>query len=220
LGLDRTRVLQLRRVPQRTRFELRRPCLWFLENSRPVRRSKVDVLFPRTGKAKPRFTLFPTISTHFPFHQVPPYQPDWNTLLNSKTPFDPDLAAKAQAEQVNWENMKPDYLRAINYAHTWLAGYFKQPEPRETVYVMIGDHQPTGSVSRQEMPWDVPVFVVSKDNRLLDRFRAMGFTNGMTPKQRAPLGGLHDLTATLLTGFGPQPSSTRFAQTNKTPLEN
>lgn len=182
--------------------------------------AKVDVLFPRTGKAKPRFTLFPTISTHFPFHQVPPYQPDWNTLLNSKTPFDPDLAAKAQAEQVNWENMKPDYLRAINYAHTWLAGYFKQPEPRETVYVMIGDHQPTGSVSRQEMPWDVPVFVVSKDNRLLDRFRAMGFTNGMTPKQRAPLGGLHDLTATLLTGFGPQPSSTRFAQANKTPLEN
>ena len=173
--------------------------------------AKVDVLFPRTNKAKPRFTLFPTISTHFPFHQVPPYQADWNKLL-SKEPFDPVLAAKAQAEQVNWEYMKPDYLRAINYAHTWLAGYFKQPEPRETVYVMIGDHQPTGSVSREEMPWDVPVFVVSKDNRLLDRFRSMGFTNGMTPKRRAPLGGMHDLTGTLLSGFGAEQGAARLAK--------
>ena len=98
--------------------------------------------------------------------------------------------------------MKPDYLRTINYTNTWLAGYFMQPEPRETVYVMIGDHQPTGSVSREPTPWDVPVFIVSKDNRLLDRFRAMGFSDGLTPKKRVPLGGLHQLTDALLTGFG------------------
>ncbi len=173
--------------------------------------ARVDDLYPRNELAKPRFTFFATISSHFPFHQVPPYQPDWTKLLSNK-PFDPDLAAKAQAEQVNWNDMRPDYLRTINYAHTWLAGYFEQPEPRETVYVMIGDHQPTGSVSREEMPWDVPVFIVSKDQRLLDRFRAMGFTNGMTPKRRAPMGGLHELTATLLSGFGEQQDTTRFAK--------
>ncbi len=173
--------------------------------------AKVDVLFPRTDDAKPRFKFFPTISTHFPFHQVPPYQSDWSKLLGPQ-PYDPIQAAKAQAEPVNWDNMKPDYLRSINYAHTWLAGYFKQPEPRESVYVMIGDHQPTGSVSRQATPWDVPVFLVSKDNRLLDRFRAMGFTNGMTPKRREPLGGMHDLTGVLLNGFGLEKSTTRFAK--------
>lgn len=103
---------------------------------------------------------------------------------------------------MNWEYMKPDYLRTINYTNTWLAGYFGQPEPRETVYVMIGDHQPTGSVSREPTPWDVPVFIVSKDQRLLDRFRAMGFTDGLTPKTRAPQGSLHNLTSVLLMGFG------------------
>jgi hypothetical protein len=163
--------------------------------------ARVDQLYPRNESAKPRFTFFPTISSHFPFHQVPPYQSDWKKLLGPQ-PFDAAEAARAQAEPVNWEYMKPDYLRTINYTNTWLAGYFSQPEPRETVYVMIGDHQPTGSVSREPTPWDVPVFIVSKDSRLLDRFRAMGFTNGLTPQKRVPLGTLNELTAVLLKGFG------------------
>ena len=163
--------------------------------------ARVDQLYPRNESAKPRFTFFPTISSHFPFHQVPPYQSDWKKLLGPQ-PFDAVEVARAQAEPVNWEYMKPDYLRTINYTNTWLAGYFSQPEPRETVYVMIGDHQPTGSVSREPTPWDVPVFIVSKDSRLLDRFRAMGFTNGLTPQKRVPLGTLNELTAVLLKGFG------------------
>lgn len=163
--------------------------------------ARIEALHPRNQAAKPRFLFFPTINSHFPFHQIPPYQPDWTRLLGPE-PFDPALAAKAQAEPVSWEYMKPDYLRSINYTHTWLAGYFSQPEPRETVFVLIGDHQPTGSVSREPTPWDVPVFIVSRDDRLLDRFRAQGFTDGLTPLQRKPLGALHDFTTVLLKGLG------------------
>jgi hypothetical protein len=162
--------------------------------------ARVEQMYPRTQDARPRLTLFPTISSHFPFHQVPPYQPDWQRLLGPN-PFDAEEAARAQAEPVNWEYMKPDYLRTINYVNTWLAGMFKQPEPRETVYVLIGDHQPTGSVTREDTPWDVPVFVVSSDTELLDAFRAQGFSDGLKPSQRKPLGGLHDLTEVLLKGF-------------------
>ncbi|HEX4919035.1 MAG TPA: sulfatase-like hydrolase/transferase [Limnobacter sp.] len=162
---------------------------------------RLEQLHPRTPQAKPRFTLFTTISTHFPFHQVPPYQPNWKKLLSDQ-PFDPEAAARAQAEPVLWDDMRPDYYRSINYAHTWLAGYFAQPEPRPTVHVLVGDHQPTGSVSREETPWDVPVFIVSSDPSLLKRFRAMGFSQGLTPAERKPMGGLHDLTTVLLKGFG------------------
>ncbi len=153
--------------------------------------------YPPGATSRPRLTVFPTISTHFPFFQVPPYQPDWKRVLGPE-PFDAAAVAKAQAEQVNWANMRPDYYRTINYAHTWLAGYFTQPEPRETVYLMVGDHQPTGSVSGEGATWDVPVFVVSRDQDLLDRFRAVGFTDGLTPAHRQPLGGFSDLTGTLL----------------------
>lgn len=181
--------------------------------------ARVEQMYPRTGDVKPRLTLFPTISSHFPFHQVPPYQPDWKKLLGPE-PFDAQAAAKAQAEPVHWEYMKPDYLRTINYVNTWLAGMFQQPEPRETVYVMVGDHQPTGSVSREDTPWDVPVFVVSSDSKLLDGFLAKGFTKGISPRQRQPLGGLHQLTNTLLEVFGnPSPELKAMApsQTKASP---
>lgn len=163
--------------------------------------ARVEQMYPRTSGARPRLTLFPTISSHFPFHQVPPYQPDWKRLLGPE-PFDAQAAARAQAEPVHWEYMKPDYLRTINYVNTWLAGMFQQVEPRETVYVLIGDHQPTGSVSREDTPWDVPVFVVSSDTSLLEDFKARGFTAGIKPQRRQPLGGLHQLTNTLLDVFG------------------
>mgnify|MGYP006198468139 FL=1 len=70
--------------------------------------ARVEQLYPRDQNAKPRFTFFPTISSHFPFHQVPPYQPDWKKLLGPE-PFDAAASTRAQAEPVNWENMKPDY---------------------------------------------------------------------------------------------------------------
>ncbi|HEY1059466.1 MAG TPA: sulfatase-like hydrolase/transferase [Limnobacter sp.] len=165
--------------------------------------AKYAAQYPVKPGDKPRLTVFPTISTHFPFYQVPPYQPDWKRVL-SDTPFDPVAAARAQAEQVNWANMRPDYLRTINYCHQWLAGYFEQPEQRDTVYVMLGDHQPTGSVTGPDASWDVPVFVVASDPALLNRFKQLGFSEGLTPAQRKPLGGLHDLTATLLKAFGPE----------------
>ena len=161
---------------------------------------RMEQLYPRTQHTPARMTLFSTISTHFPFFQVPPYQPNWKRVL-SDHPFDEADVAKAQAEQVNWGNMRPDYFRTVNYSNTWLAGYFQQPEPRETIYLMIGDHQPTGSVTGEGASWDVPVYIASRDAALLKRFLALGFSKGMTPKRQS-LGGLHDLTGTLLKGFG------------------
>ncbi len=162
--------------------------------------ARIEQMHPRTPDRKPRMTLLSTISTHFPFVPVPPYQPDWARVL-SERPFDAADVARAQAEKVSWTNMGPDYLRTVNYAHTWLAGYFRLPESRDTVYLMIGDHQPTANIAGEGAPWDVPVYVVARDSRLLERFRALGFSDGLHPR-RAPLGGLHDLTATLLRALG------------------
>lgn len=165
--------------------------------------ARLEQLHPRTPGGQPRMTLFSTMSTHFPFSPVPPYQPDWQRVLGDQ-PFDASDVARVQAEKVNWLDMAPDYLRTVNYAHTWLAGYFGLPEPRETVYLMIGDHQPTTNVAGEGARWDVPVYIVSRDRALLDRFRAVGFADGMHPSP-APLGGLHDLAGLLLRGLGSEP---------------
>jgi hypothetical protein len=162
--------------------------------------AKLEQAHPRTGAAAPRMTIFATMSTHFPFVPTPPYQPDWTRVLSDE-PFDAPAVQKAQSEQVDWTRMRPGYLSTVNYAHTWLAGYFARPEPRETVYVLLGDHQPTTNVAGEGARWDVPVYVVARDDKLLARFRQLGFAQGLQPGPK-PLGGLHDLTATLLAGFG------------------
>jgi hypothetical protein len=98
--------------------------------------------------------------------------------------------------------MMPVYVRLVDYTYRWFGGYLRQPQPRETVYVVLGDHQPTGNVSGEGASWDVPVHIISRDPQLLQRFIEQGFTPGLEPP-RAPLGGMHELTGMLLKAFGP-----------------
>lgn len=165
--------------------------------------ARLEQMHPRNFAAKPRMTVMSTMSTHFPFVPVPPYQPDWQRILGS-TPFDEADASKAQSGQVNWMNMGPDYIRTLNYAHTWLAAWFEQAPMRamrEQIVIMVGDHQPTSNIAGEGATWDVPVYVVTRDASLLQALHRAGFSGGMRPAQRRSLGGLHDLTAVLMRVF-------------------
>lgn len=158
--------------------------------------ARFEQLHPRSPETPPRFVFFPTITSHLPFSPVPPYQPDWDRILTEE-PFDPESLAAAQAEKPNWLNMRADYLRMVNYVYQWLTGYFARPEARDTLYVLIGDHQPTANVTGEGASWDVPVHVISRDPRVLKPLESRGFTAGLETRQAA-LGGLHDLPEMLL----------------------
>lgn len=149
--------------------------------------------------APPRFVFFPSITCHLPFSPVPPFQPDWARVLTPQ-PFDAADTERSLAERPNWLNMFPDYLRAVAYTYQWLGSYLRQPPPREAVYVLIGDHQPSANITGQGASWDVPVHIVSRDDALLQRMRGQGFENGMEPS-RTSLGPLHVLTAMTLKAF-------------------
>jgi hypothetical protein len=166
--------------------------------------AKFDVLHPRMKSQRPQFVFFPTITTHMPFSPVPPFQPDWQKVLTQE-PFDTSAASLALAKKPNWLNMFDDYVSMFDYMHTWLGSYLKQPEAqggdRGTVYVLVGDHQPASNISGNDASWDVPVHIVSRDTALLQRFKQLGFADGLNPPRRS-LGGLHELTGWLLQGFG------------------
>lgn len=166
--------------------------------------ARIEQLMPRDVSAPPRFLFFPTITTHLPFSPVPPFQPDWAQLLSAH-PFAGTDLERALAERPNWLNMFPDYLRMVEYSYRWLGSHLRRPEPRETVYLLIGDHQPAANVSGETASWDVPVHIVSSDPALLARWRAMGFEDGMTPARQS-LGPLHRVTELMLRSFaGPRP---------------
>jgi Sulfatase len=165
--------------------------------------ARFEQLYPRSPRAPPRFVFAATINTHVPFGPVPPYQPDWQRLLGER-PFDEADTARALAVPVDWLDMTPAYVRLVEYTYRWIGGYLRLPPARETVYVLLGDHQPTANVSGEGASWDVPVHIISRDPQLLERFIAQGFVAGLEPP-RAPLGGMHELTAMLLKAFAPAP---------------
>lgn len=178
----------------------RGPALGYWQIPDQFSAARLEQLHPRDASAPPRFVFFPTITTHLPFSPVPPFQADWERLLGPQ-PFDAAEAGRALAEKPDWLDMFPDYLRMIDYAYRWVGDYLRRPAPRETVYVLAGDHQPAANVTGEGASWDVPVHVVARDPALLARFVAQGFHPGLDPP-RASLGGLHDLTAVMLRAFG------------------
>jgi hypothetical protein len=177
------------------------PPITFWKIPDQIALARFDQAHPRTAESPPRVFFFPTISSHFPFGPVPPYQPDWQRAVTS-TPFDAKEFEAAAAQQVNWLDMRTHYVAGVKYVYRWLTGYFQQPEARDTIYVLLGDHQPTANITGDNASWDVPVHIVSRDRALLERFKAQGLTDGLWPERRS-LGGLHHLTSVLLAGFGP-----------------
>ena len=170
--------------------------------------ARFEQMYPRTPVAEagngaspvpPRFVFFPTITNHLPFSPVPPFQPDWNRVLTPE-PFDAADTARALAERPNWLDMFPDYLRMVAYTYQWLGSYLRLPEPREAVYVLVGDHQPSANITGEGASWDVPVHIISRDEALLQRLREQGFRDGMDP-DRASLGPLHAITGMALKAF-------------------
>ena len=161
--------------------------------------ARLGQLHPVTAQSQKRFTFFASITSHMPFHPVPPYQADWAKVLSDQ-PFDAAQMAAVNAQKEDWLNMSPGYIGMINYNYQWLTGYLAQPSVREQVFVVLGDHQPAANVTGEGATWDVPVHIISANPALLQRFVERGFKPGLTPSEPR-VGALFDLTRLLLDGF-------------------
>ena len=147
-----------------------------------------------------RFVFFPTTSTHAPFGPTAPYQPDWARVVSDDPYAAPDVQ-DALAHTPNYEDLGPSYANAVSYAYSSIGGYLRRHADRDLVMIMLGDHQPAAAVSGENASWDVPVHVIASRPELLNRLRAHGFHDGMTPPRRA-IGPMHELLPTLLDAFG------------------
>lgn len=164
---------------------------------------RFDMSAPSEGEGpqarQPRLVIFPTVTTHAPFAAIPPLCDDWARLLRTDA-FSREEVDAAQAQPVSWSAPLPAYLASMRYQFGWLADYLAHHAAQELVLIVIGDHQPIGTVSGPGQPHDVPVHVIASDPALLARFEATGFVAGLTPPQQ-PLGPMHGLTQVLVDTF-------------------
>jgi hypothetical protein len=149
----------------------------------------------------PLLTFMPTINTHIPFLPVPPYQSDWQRVLESE-PYPADDVEASLAQTPDWEALGGPFADSFVYTFTYLAGYVRDRAAADETFIVLGDHQPAASVAGVGARWDVPVHVVTRRADVAAALVAAGFVEGvaLAPRQR-PIATLPELSVLLLETF-------------------
>ena len=170
--------------------------LWWLPDQFSM--ARIDEMYPPDPDGKPRFVFYPTITTHIPFRPTPPYQPDWSRVTSDK-PYSDEATEKAMADVIDWHGLFQGYINTVKYTFEWLAGYQALPQPRESILILLGDHQPAGGITGPKATWNVPVHIITSNEMIAQRLRLHGFSDGMNPAQES-LGHISELPLLLLSG--------------------
>ena len=168
--------------------------------------ARIDEIFPPDPNGKPRFLFYPTINTHLPFKQIPPHQTDWSRLTTSQ-PYSEAATAKVLGD-TEWKGMTKGYILSFKYTFDWLTSYQALPQARESIMILLGDHQPAGGIVRQNGSWDVPIHVVTKNKLIAKRLRDIGFQDGMG-EPLPHLGHISELPLKLLSIFDSKGPATK-----------
>ncbi|MGW6908840.1 sulfatase [Streptomyces sp. NPDC054940] len=102
------------------------------------------------------------------------------------------------------ERVRTEYRRAIEYSIRSLTEWVERYGTDDTVLVFLGDHQPVPTVTAGSTSKDVPVTIVARDQRVLDRIADWNWTDGLKPAENAPTWGMDRFRDRFMTAYGPR----------------
>ncbi|MEU6255752.1 sulfatase [Streptomyces sp. NPDC047043] len=143
-------------------------------------------------------------SSHNPWSPIA-HMIDWKDLGNGKVFY------KIKKEGTNptevWKSAKrvrTEYRKAIQYSLDSLTQWMQRYGDDNTVLVFLGDHQPVPTVTGGSANRDVPVTIVARDPKVLDRVSDWGWTEGLKPAGNAPEWTMNKFRDRFMTAYGPQ----------------
>ncbi|MER5506464.1 sulfatase [Streptomyces sp. NPDC002766] len=143
-------------------------------------------------------------SSHNPWSPIA-HMIDWKDLGNGKVFY------KIKKEGTNptevWKSAKrvrTEYRKAIQYSLDSLTQWIQRYGDDKTVLVFLGDHQPVPTVTGGTSNRDVPVTVVARDPKVLQRISDWGWTEGIKPADNAPEWTMNKFRDRFMTAYGPQ----------------
>lgn len=160
--------------------------------------------FERLRPPRPRTPIMAEIallSSHAPWTPVADILP-WETVGDGSV-FSAGRRRGDTPERV-WQD--PDAVRAayaasIDYTLTTIGGFIER-HGRDTVFVILGDHQPAAIVTGPDVSRDVPVHIVTDDPALIDRIRSWDWTPGLHPAGDAPIWPMEAFRERFVRSFG------------------
>ncbi|MFD4604742.1 sulfatase [Streptomyces sp. NPDC058464] len=102
------------------------------------------------------------------------------------------------------KSVRTEYRKAIQYSLDSLTQWMQRYGDDNTVLVFLGDHQPVPTVTGGSTNRDVPVTIVARDPKVLDRVSGWGWTDGLKPADNAPEWAMNQFRDRFMKAFGPQ----------------
>ncbi|WP_328744579.1 sulfatase [Streptomyces sp. NBC_00285] len=140
-------------------------------------------------------------SSHNPWSPIA-HTIDWNDL------GDGSIFEKIKKEGTNptevWKSqdrVRTEYRKAIQYSVDSLTQWMQRYGDENTVLVFLGDHQPVPTVTKGSTSRDVPITIVAKDPKVLDRVADWNWTDGLKPADNAPVWGMDKFRDRFMTAF-------------------
>ncbi|KDN19604.1 alkaline phosphatase family protein [Amycolatopsis rifamycinica] len=140
------------------------------------------------------------VSSHAPWSPRP-WLVGWDQVGDGSV-FAPQPAAGEAPESV-WKDpakIRDAYRDATDYSLQTVISFAKNYGGDDLVLVFLGDHQPP-VVTPQGAVHDVPITIVAKDPKVLDRIAGWGWQDGLHPAAGAPVWKMDSFRDRFLTAF-------------------
>jgi hypothetical protein len=154
----------------------------------------------RPAGHKPVMAEMALISSHAPWTPIPTLI-DWNRIGDG-TVFN-EQAQAGDPPAVVWadpDRIRAQYLASIDYTLKTLGSYMAR-YGRDTLFVLVGDHQPASVVTGEDASRDVPMHIVSGNPELLKRLDDWHWQPGMIPTPNTPVTRMDEFRRKLVDSF-------------------
>ncbi|MET9521306.1 sulfatase-like hydrolase/transferase [Streptomyces coeruleorubidus] len=154
---------------------------------------------------KPLMSFVILTSSHQPWAPLP-NMVGWDELGDGSV-FDAIQKAGNKASDVitDTTRSRQEYGKSIQYSVTSLTQWLERYGTDDTVLVFLGDHQPMARVSGNRASRDVPVSIVAKDPKVLDKVADWNWTEGLKPDRDAPVWKMSAFRDRFLKAYGSTP---------------
>jgi phosphatidylglycerophosphate synthase len=127
----------------------------------------------------PIFAEIDTTSSHEPWTRIPPLI-SWNRL------GDGSIFDRLPVDRAGLTDTQQGYATSIQYSLRVLYSFIERYGNKNTVLIVLGDHQPSRVVGGQP-GHEVPITIIAHDPNVIDRLSSWNWTNGMLPSPTAPV---------------------------------
>jgi phosphatidylglycerophosphate synthase len=143
------------------------------------------------------------ISSHAPWTRIPeliPWEDVGDGAVFDRVPVEETAETGLFGDP---DRARAAYGHSIEYSLGALFSFVRRYGDEDLVLVVLGDHQPATVVTGQDASHDVPISVIARDPKMLDRVAGWQWQDGVLPGPDAPVWPMASFRDRFLTAFGP-----------------